>query len=428
MKNRSAQAAVALAFGAVASAQTVTFHRDVLPVLQRNCQTCHRPGEVAPMPFLTYEQTRPWAKSIKNAVLTKKMPPWYAGEHSTQFSNDRSLSAADRNTLIAWVDADAPAGNPADAPKPMQWAQGWSIGEPDQVFTTPAALAIPAKGTVEYQYVIVPTGFTEDRYVQMVEARPTDREHTHHIVAYIRPPQSKWLRDYPVGAAFEPKNAKEGGSGQKEFFIGYAPGSLPGRTKDGEARLVPAGSDIVFQLHYTTNGKAGEDWPRVGFVYAKQRPRTRIQTIAAANEDFAIPPGDANYKVEARFKVEQEMTMVNLFPHMHLRGKAFEYRITYPTGEKETILTVPNYDFNWQLTYDLAKPRVLPKGTVVECTAWFDNSKSNRANPDPTATVRQGEQSWDEMMIGFFDIAYPLDRQPAGRAKDREVAVNYPPQ
>ncbi len=409
----------------VLDAQSITFHRDVLPVLQRNCQTCHRPGEVAPMSLLTYDEVRPWAKSIKTAVLNKKMPPWFAGEHSTQFSNDRSLSAADRNTLIAWVDAGAPAGNAADAPKPREWAEGWAIGKPDQVFAPAAPLPIPAKGTVEYQYVIVPTGFTEDRYVQFVEARPTDRARTHHIVAYIRPPKSKWLREYPVGVPFEPENAKEGGSGQREFFIGYAPGSIPGRTKEGEARLVPAGSDVVFQLHYTTNGTAGEDRPRVGFVYAKQKPRTRIQTIAAQNEEFEIPPGAANHKVEARFKVEEEMTMVNLFPHMHLRGKAFEYRIIYPTGETEAILNVPNYDFNWQLTYDLAKPRVLPKGTVVECTAWFDNSKSNRANPDPTVAVRQGEQSWDEMMIGFFDIAYPIDRQTGGRAKDREVAVNY---
>lgn len=400
---------LALLVSGATFAQSVTFHKDVLPVLQRNCQACHRPGEVAPMAFLTYEQTRPWARAIKNAVASGQMPPWFAGEHSTKFSNDRSLSAADKKVLIDWADAGAPEGNAKDAPKAATWFEGWSIGQPDQVFTTPKPIAILAKGTMEYQYVIVPTGFTEDKYVQMVEARPTDRAHTHHIVAYIRPPGSKWLREFPVNTPFEPVGAIEGGTGQKEYFIGYAPGSLPARTLPGQARVVPAGSDIVFQLHYTTDGKAGEDHPRVGFVYAKERPKTRVQTVAASTDEFEIPAGAANYRVDAKFEVKDSgLTMTNLFPHMHLRGKAFEYRVKYPDGKMETLLEVPKYDFNWQLTYDLAEPRVLPKGTVVEATAWFDNSKANRANPDPTVAVHQGEQSWDEMMIGFFDIAYPM--------------------
>jgi hypothetical protein len=377
------------------------------------------------MPFLTYEQTRPWAKAIRNAVVSKKMPPWFAGEHSTQFSNDRRLSDADLKTLVNWVDAGAPAGSAKDAPPPVQFAEGWSIGKPDQVFSPDNAVPVPAKGTVEYQYIIVPTGFTEDKYVQLVEARPSDREHTHHIVAFIRPPKSKWFREYPIGTAFEPTNAKEGGDGQREFFIGYAPGSVPARTNDGEARVIPAGSDIVFQLHYTTNGTPGEDRPRIGFVYAKERPTMRVQTIAVQKDDFEIPAGDPNFRLDAKLKIDNEVTLVNFFPHMHLRGKAFEYRVIYPTGETETLLNVPNYDFSWQLTYDLAKRRVLPKGTVVEASAWYDNSKSNRANPDPTVIVKEGEQSWDEMFVGFFDIAYPLKSEAKKEAP--KVAVNYPP-
>jgi hypothetical protein len=392
----------------LADAQSVTFYKEVLPVLQKNCQTCHRPGEAAPFSLLTYESSRPWAKAIKAAVLTKKMPPWFAGPHSTAFTNDRSLSDADVKTLAAWADSGAAAGDPKDAPRPLEWTEGWAIGKPDVVFEPPSAVAIREKGTIEYQYVIVPTGFTEDKYIQFAEARPSDREHTHHIVAYIRPPGSKWLDGYPVGRAFEPTNAKEGGTGQKEFFVGFAPGTLPERMQPGHAKLIRAGSDVVFQLHYTANGKPGADRPKLGLVFAKDRPAVRVQTVAAQLEDFEIPAGDANFRLQATFKLERDATLVNLFPHMHVRGKSFEYQITYPTGETETVLTVPHYSFNWQLTYDLQSPRVLPKGTIVQATAWYDNSAANPMNPDPTVVVHDGEQSWDEMLVGFFDIAYPM--------------------
>jgi hypothetical protein len=400
--------AVLLGTSALASAQSVTFYKEVLPVLQKNCQGCHRPGEAAPFSSLTYESSRPWAKAIKAAVVTKKMPPWFAGPHSTAFTNDRSLADADVKTLAAWADSGAAAGDPKDAPKPLEWTEGWAIGKPDVVFEPPSAVPIREKGTIEYQYVIVPTGFTEDKYIQFAEARPSDREHTHHIVAYIRPPGSKWLDSYPVGRAFEPTNAKEGGTGQKEFFVGFAPGTLPERMQPGHAKLIRAGSDVVFQLHYTANGKPGADRPKLGLVFAKDRPAVRVQTVAAQLEDFEIPAGDANFRLQATFKLERDATLINLFPHMHVRGKSFEYQITYPTGETETVLTVPHYSFNWQLTYDLQSPRVLPKGTVVQATAWYDNSAANPMNPDPTVVVHDGEQSWDEMLVGFFDIAYPM--------------------
>lgn len=424
---------VVLCLGAVALASAatnpqVTFYKDVLPVLEKNCQTCHRPGEAAPMAFLSYDETRPWAKAIKTAVLTKKMPPWFADAHYGKFSNDRSLSQTEIDTLVSWADNGSPAGNMKDAPKPIEWVEGWRIGKPDMVLTMPVAFNVPASGTIDYQYIIIPTGFTEDKYVQMAEARPGDRAVVHHIIAFIREPGNPWLKDAKPGVPFVPREQErqadgrgngqqrrgEGGGGGVgfggDFLAGYAPGTLPDILKPGQAKLVKAGSDIVLQMHYTANGKASTDISRVGIVFATQKPTEKVLTLAAANPQFAIPPGDPNYRVDAKLTLQDDATLVDLLPHMHFRGKDFEYRVTYPSGEKETLLDVPNYDFNWQLTYELAKPKLLPKGTVIECTAHFDNSVNNKYNPDPTKEVHWGEQTWEEMMIGFFDVSVPLDK------------------
>ena len=417
---------VALAAAATTS-QKVTFYKDVLPVLQKNCQGCHRPGEAAPMSFLTYESARPWAKAIKTAVVTKKMPPWFADPHYGKFSNDRSLSQTDMDVLTAWADTGAQAGNPKDAPKPMDWVEGWRIGKPDAVLTMPVAFNVPASGTIDYQYIIIPTGFTEDKYVQLAEARPGDRTVVHHIIAFIREPGNPWLKDAKPGVPFVPRELerqsdgrgngqqrREGGGGGVgfggDFLAGYAPGTMPDIMKPGQARMVKAGSDIVLQMHYTATGKATTDISRVGIVFATEKPTERILTLAAANPQFAIPPGDSNYRVDSKITLQDDSTLVNLLPHMHFRGKDFEYRVTYPSGEKETLLAVPNYDFNWQLTYELSQPKVLPKGTVIECTAHFDNSVNNKYNPDPTKEVHWGEQTWEEMMIGFFDVSVPLNK------------------
>ncbi len=322
----------------------------------------------------------------------------------------------------------AQAGNPKDAPKPVEWVEGWRIGKPDMVITMPVAVNVPASGTIDYQYVIVPTGFTEDKYVQMAEARPGDRTVVHHIIAFIREPGNPWLKDAKPGVAFVPRELerqadgrgngqqrREGGGGGGvgfggDFLAGYAPGTLPDVLKPGQAKLVKAGSDIVLQMHYTANGKASTDISKVGIVFATEKPTERVLTLAAANAQFAIPPGDSNYRVDAKLTLQDDSTLVDLLPHMHFRGKDFEYRVTYPSGEKETLLSVPNYDFNWQLTYELSKPKVLPKGTVIECTAHFDNSVNNKYNPDATKEVHWGEQTWEEMMIGFFDVSVPLNK------------------
>jgi hypothetical protein len=397
----------AVAFAAPApKAKDVTFYKDALPILENNCQGCHRPGEPGPMSFMTYDSTRPWAKAIKQAVASKKMPPWFADPAHGKFSNDRSLSEADVKTLVSWVDDGAKAGNPKDAPKPVAFTEGWVIGQPDKVFAIPTPIAVPTSGTIDYQYVIMHSDLTEDKYVQFAEARPTDREHTHHILVFVREPGNNWLKGSPIGVAFIPsKDGKGEGGGFGDNIAGYAPGMVAPMLKPGQAKLIKAGSDLVFQLHYTANGIAGSDRSSVGLILANEKPRERVLMMAAANVRFVIPPGDPDAIVEARVKLYREATLVSLLPHMHLRGKSFEFRAIYPNGEKETLLSVPRYDFNWQLSYYLDRPKRMPAGTIIEGVAHFDNSPNNPLNPDSSRAVRFGDQNWDEMMIGYFEVA-----------------------
>jgi hypothetical protein len=388
----------------------VTFYKEVLPVLQKNCQGCHRPGEAAPMSFVTYEETRPWAKAMKQAALTRKMPPWFADPHVGKFANDRTLSQADIDILANWADTGAIAGDANRAPKPVAWVEGWQIGEPDTVFEMPSAFNIPAKGTIEYQYIVIPTGFKEDRWVQGAEARPGNRALVHHILAFIREPGSKWLRDAVPGVPYVPAAHKEsgnqGGGGMPDDTIaGFAPGVPASLLAPGQARLMKAGSDIVLQMHYTASGTAATDQSKVGIVWAKQPPKERVLTLAAGTTKFAIPPGDPDYKVDAQITLAAESTLVAMLPHMHLRGKAFTFRLVKPDGTTEELLSVPHYDFSWQLWYQPLETKVLRAGSKIECSAWYDNSANNAANPDPKAEVKFGEQSWEEMMFGFFDVA-----------------------
>jgi len=415
----------AAAVSAATGTTQVTFYKDVLPVLQKNCQGCHRPGEAAPMSFLTYDQARPWAKAMKQAVLTKKMPPWFADPHVGKFSNDRTMSQAEVDTLVAWSDTGAKAGNAKEAPKPIEFVQGWRIGKPDVVIEMPQAFNVPASGTIDYQYIVIPTNFKEDTYVQVAEARPGNPALVHHIIAFIREPGNPWLKDAQPGVPVVPRNhvptekmtpeerrkaqQQSGGGFGGDFLAGYAPGTVPFVNRPGEAKLVKAGSDIVLQMHYTANGKEGTDQSRIGLILSKEKPEAKVLTLAAGTTDFAIPAGDANYEVNAKLKVQRDVTIVSFLPHMHFRGKSFEYRVTYPTGESETLLSVPKYDFNWQLTYELDKPKLLPKGSVIECTAHYDNSANNKYNPDPSKTVYFGEQTWEEMMFGFFEVSVPMN-------------------
>jgi hypothetical protein len=407
---------------------SITFTRDVAPVLQKNCQGCHRPGEAAPFALLGYEQARPWAKAMKEAVRLKKMPPWFADPHYGAFSNDRSLSQKDIETIAAWADGGAPEGDPKDMPAPAKFVEGWSIPKPDVVFEFPQAYQIPATGTIEYQKVIVPSGFTEDKWVQFAEARPDDRARVHHMIAFVREPGSRWLKEAKPGVFFVAPKPKEDDADTSalpsDFLVGYAPGQPPEILAPGQAKLIKAGSDLVLEIHYTTNGKASTDRSKFGLVFAKQPPKERVLTLSATNGKFKIPPGDPNYKVDAEFELGTTVKLLGLHPHMHGRGKDFEYRIVYPTGETETLLRVPRYDWHWQLWYTLAKPLLLPKGTKIECTAHFDNSPNNPDNADPTKEVSWGDQSWDEMMVGFFNLVFDANMPVKEIFRDRATVAS----
>ena len=410
----------ALGFGVavVASAATVpaprTFSKDVAPIIQARCQGCHRPGEAAPMSFGSYQEVRPWAKAIRGAVLTKKMPPWFADAKYGHFANDMSLSKAEIDTIVSWVDAGAPEGNAKDLPPARTYLTGWNIAKPDLVLEMPEAFDVPANGTVDYQYVILPYKFTEDRWVQAAEVRPGARSVVHHVIAFIREPGSKWMRDKQPGVVFVPevnsKGEREGIAG--DMLSGFAPGVPASTLPLGRGRLIKAGSDIVFQLHYTTNGKAQKDLTKVGVVFCKEPPAQRVMVMGASNHRFTIPAGDSNYRVDAEFELGHDVQITSLLPHMHLRGKDFEYRIIYPNGESETLLSVPRYDFNWQLWYDPVKEIAVPKGAKIACTAHYDNSVNNASNPDATKAVKWGDQSWEEMMIGFFDVTFDAKMDP----------------
>jgi hypothetical protein len=409
-----------------ANLPAATFYKDVLPVLQKNCQSCHRPGEAAPMSFLTYETARPWAKAIKTAVASRKMPPWHADPAHGKFVNDRRLSEKEIATLVSWADSGAKPGNTKDAPKPLQFTQGWEIGQPDLILEMPTAFEIPSSGTIDYQYVAIPTNFKEDKWVQIAEARPDDRERVHHIIAFIREPGSAYMKDLPEGVPMTAKQIYElakknappgsrvegGNNGFSDMLVGFAPGTPPAAFKPGQAKLVKAGSHIVLQMHYTANGKPGKDRSRIGMIFSKVPVQERVISLASGNNRFEIPPNDPNYRVDSSFTLQEKATLIGMLPHMHLRGKSFQYTAIYPTGEKEILLSVPKYDFNWQNFYELEKPKILPAGTKIDCVAHYDNSPNNPSNPDPTKAIRFGEQSWDEMMLGFFDVAIATDIKP----------------
>ncbi len=366
---------------------------------------------MAPMPLETYQQTRAFAGEIREVTRKGIMPPWFADPCCGRFSNDPSLTAEQIAMLAAWASAGAPKGDPSDGPPPKHWTQGWNIERPEVVFSMPIAKQIPASGDVPYQYIIIPTHFKEDRWVRMSEIRPGNRMVVHHAVAYIRDPRSPWLSGAPVGAAFSadelPTKAlrRDAMWTTSDILLVYAPGSLPDQWPQGFAKLVPAGSDIVLQMHYTTHGHATQDKTSIGLVFSKEPPRKRVLTLQLTNDHFLIPPGDPDHRVEVHGTLPNNALLLSFFPHMHLRGKSFEYNLLGPGGKIRTLLRIPHYDFYWQLSYRLAEPIALKAGVTLQAVATFDNSKNNPHNPDPDSAVTWGEQTWAEMMVGFFDVA-----------------------
>jgi hypothetical protein len=377
----------------------LTFSKDIAPILYNNCVGCHRPGEIAPMSLITYKEVRPWAKAIREKVVNRQMPPWHLDSQYGKWENDLRLSQKDVDAVVAWVDGGAAEGNAKDLPPMPKLATGWQIGEPDVIFQMPTEFTVPAEGAVPYQHFTVPTNFKEDRYVQALEARAGNLSVVHHIVMYAR----------------DPAEQSRGRGQNRKFNIAdgilgaLSPGQTPFIAKPGQAKLIKAGSQLVFQMHYTPNGKEAKDRSIVGLIFAKAPVDKIVNSKAAFDTRFVIPAGADNYEVKAVYEFEEDSHIISLMPHMHVRGKDIVYRAVYPDGRSEVLLSVPKYNFNWQVYYYPLKPLAAPKGTRLEAVAHYDNSTKNALNPDPTKDVRFGEQTWDEMMNGFFD--FTIDNQ-----------------
>ena len=370
----------------------VTYHNQIARLIQNKCADCHRPGESAPFPVLSYDDVIDHKAMIKRVVSRGTMPPWFADPKTGHWANDLSLSVRERATLLAWIDAGAPEGDPKDAPLPRTYADGWRIGKPDLVLEAPRSFNIPATGAMEYQHVVVLPKQAEDRWVRAIEIRPSRPEVVHHVLVFVK---------YPLGhprAGEQPKY--RGGLGG--YFAGLVPNQGHITFPVGTAKYLPAGAALIFQIHYTPNGTPAEDRPKIGFVFHDGPPKHEIMTLAAFNHRFRIPPNDPNHEITANYTFKGPARLLSFNPHAHLRGKAFRYDLTYPDGQSRTVLNVPRYDFNWQLEYQLRDPIDVPAGTVLKVTGWYDNSKANPANPDPDREVRHGEQTWEEMMIGYF--------------------------
>ena len=371
----------------------ITYSKDVARILQKNCQECHRPGQIGPMSLLNYDDAVSWAATIREAVSDDRMPPWHADPRYGKFSNDRRLSAEDKRTLLAWIDQGCAKGDDKDFPRPREFPEGWRIGKPDLVLTMNEEFGVPAKMPkwgVPYKHFEVPTNFNEDRWVQRAEAKPGSPEVVHHIVVFVVPP----------GKFFNPNDPKN------PVLCGTAPGDMPAILAPGMGKKIPAGSRLVFQMHYTPSGKPAKDRSSVGLIFAKEPPKAMVRTVPVFNAMFRIPPGAENYEVQSEFAFQRDGRIVAFMPHMHLRGKDFRYQAIYPDGKKEILLSVPRFNFGWQSVYRLAEPKQLPKGTKVHCLAHFDNSAKNPNNPDAAKTVFWGDQTWEEMMIGWMDFIY----------------------
>jgi peroxiredoxin len=387
----------------------VTYCRDVAPLLQKRCVTCHRAGQVAPFALTSYRSAAGRAETIREMLEGGRMPPWHADPRYGHFANDARMPDSEKQVVYDWIAAGCPEGDPADLPPPRTFPDSWTIPGPDLVVSLPEPFTVPAQGTLEYQFIDVDPGFREDKWVRAAEVRPSNRKVVHHCSVYLRPPQSA-----------EPAAAGELGS---YCLIPWTPGTGPMVFPEGMAKLVPAGWHFLFVMHYTPVGSEQTDQTSLALTFADPNAvRQEVATKIMMDLDLCIPPHAADHRVEQTWRVKRPVLLLALFPHMHLRGKSFRYDVTYPDGSAEVLLEVPRYDFNWQHRYDLAEPKRLPAGSLLRCTAVYDNSADNPANPDPEATVRAGQQSWDEMFNGYFDVALVDEDRTAVLPKVRRAA------
>ncbi len=367
-----------------------TFYKDIAPILNTNCVVCHRPGEAVPMSLTTYEQARPWAKSIRNMVDTRQMPPWHADPTIGEWANDRRLSERDLTTIVRWIDQGTPAGDPEDGPKALTFTKGWKIGEPDEIFMASTQI-LPAELEDEYRYVLVPTGFDKDRWISAAEVRPGNINVVHHVIVFTAGPG-------------------KGRSGLGGSLGGFAPGAPPLVMDKGRGMKIEAGAVLILQIHYHKEpGKVETDQTMVGIKFARDTVKKEVRFGTVGTEKFVIPPRTADYPVSATFVLEEDIHLEQLIPHMHLRGTDMKVWAKFPDGRMADLLFVPNYDFNWQTFYKAAKPIALPKGTELHAYAHFDNSSANPFNPNPNTEVRWGEPTTAEMMYSFF--MYTVDNE-----------------
>jgi cytochrome c553 len=432
----------------------VTYTADVAPILYKHCAACHHENDIAPMALLTYRQTRPWAAAIREAVLTRQMPPWKADPRYGKWSNDWSLSDNEIAAIKAWVDQGAPEGDPARQPAAPVFSNDWHIGKPDVIISIPPHTLTPG-GPDEYEYFTVPTNFTEDKWIVAAELRPGNRKIVHHAHVFVNAPTKpkaagekkeedpesayrNWLRvhegkltwmryEAPViddgcivddNAYWPGDKPRDENFGSGGLISSYLPGREPDVYPEGTARKIPAGATIGFQIHYSKSSKKPEvDVTSVGLILAKEPPKQVAKRVDLSNYFFRIPAGDPNVEVSECHTFKQDMYLTSLTPHMHLRGKDARFEVTYPDSRHETLLLVPHYNFNWQITYRMAEPKFIPKGTRLAIISHFDNSPNNPLNPDPTKVVRWGEASEMEMMDGWIEyLDAPVDARPVAAA------------
>jgi mono/diheme cytochrome c family protein len=385
----------------------VTYHRDVARILEQNCVVCHRPEGIAPFALDSPAAVKERARTIRRVVTEGTMPPWFAAPppdgHSSPWINDRALSAGDKADLLAWLSsADRPLGDPAEGPVKRSHPAEWSIGQPDLLVPLSRAYEVKATGFMPYAFDVVETHLTEDKWVSAYEIMPSARDVVHHVIVQVHEPGT------------EVRNLGEGARG---YWAAYVPGNASHTYPEGFARRLPAGSRISFQIHYTPSGTAKQERLRLGLVFAREAPRYEVRTVGVAKLRLAIPPGAPNHVEQHTQRVPFDLAVTGFMAHLHVRGKAFKYEVTYPDGGHETLLDIPRYDFNWQLRYDLKTPKLLPLGSTVKITAIYDNSAGNRANPDPTKLVKWGPQTVDEMMIGYLEYFVPAPAAKAGLAQ-----------
>jgi hypothetical protein len=440
---------------------TVTYSNQISRLFNERCVVCHRPGEIGPFAMTKYDEVAGWGEMIAEVVRDQRMPPWHANPHYGKFANENVLSDKEKELIYAWVEVGCPEGNRAELPPPPKFTAGWLLERAPEkvVYMNDKPVDIKAEGVDPYRYYVADPGFKEDKWVRSAQCLPSNPSVVHHIIVFIAPPEAadriveaqkraiaefekskksgedprlararrqaerlraeadkKRDKNNPAAATSAKGKAKAaaqnpdrgGGDSFNDLLCGFAPGTRPFLAPPGMAKLVPAGWKFIFQMHYTPNGAPQKDRSAIGLLFEDPSKVThRLVTASAANAEFEIPAYADDYKVESRKKFVRDTLFIGMYPHMHMRGKAFRYELNYPDGKKEIVLDVPRYDFNWQNWFKLATPFVIPAGSEMVCTAHFDNSEANLCNPDPSKPVRWGDQTWEEMMIGWYDAAFP---------------------